>query len=150
MGTLSYNYWPVRSRGLLFIPPNKWSGHQRHRAKLLFDTYPEIETAYRKVIKVRRWFTPPKGRTTYQRTRDRKRKELQGLLDEFIGTGIEELGNIADTIRTHVGQILHYFIRKGANAKAEALNRDLQRFINANYGTRNPDHFLYRMKIHST
>lgn len=31
---------------------------------------------------------------------------------------------------------------------AEALNRNLQRFINMNYGTRNVDFFLYRTKIH--
>ncbi|RLD44888.1 MAG: transposase, partial [Bacteroidetes bacterium] len=42
----------------------------------------------------------------------------------------------------------HYFIAKETNAKAEALNQNLQRFINVNYGTRNIKFFLFRVKIH--
>ena len=53
-------------------------------------------------------------------------------------------------IKTHMGQILHYFVKKETNAKAEALNRNLQRFINVNYGARNTQYFLYRVKIHFT
>ena len=67
-----------------------------------------------------------------------------------MGTGIEGIENIADTIKTYIGQILRHFIRKETNAKAEALNRDLKRFINVNYGARNTDHFLYRVRIHFT
>jgi len=47
-----------------------------------------------------------------------------------------------------MGQIINYFIAKETNAKAEALNQNLQRFINVNYGARNSDFFLYRVKIH--
>ena len=140
----------ARSRGLLFITPNKWSEHQKQRAKLLFSKYPEIETAYHQVMKIRKWFTPPTGKTTYQKTRNRKRKELKVLLKEFTDSGIEEIQNIADSIKTHMGQILHYFVKKETNAKAEALNRNLQRFINVNYGARNTQYFLYRVKIHFT
>lgn len=138
----------ARSRTLLFIPSNKWSEHQKQRAKLLFYNYPEIKTAYSKVMKIRRWFTPPNAETTYQKTRDRKQKELVSLLNDFIESGIEEIKNIAHTIKTHMGQILHYFIKKETNARAEALNRNLQRFINVNYGARNNNYFLYRVKIH--
>ena len=72
------------------------------------------------------------------------------LLEEFTDSGIEEIQNIADSIKTHMGQILHYFVKKETNAKAEALNRNLQRFININYGARNTRYFLYRVKIHFT
>ena len=72
------------------------------------------------------------------------------LLKEFTDSGIEEIQNIADYIKTHMGQILHYFVKKETNAKAEALNRNLQRFINVNYGARNTQYFLYRVKIHLT
>ena len=44
------------------------------------------------------------------------------LLKEFTDSGIEEIQNIADYIKTHMGQILHYFVKKETNAKAEALN----------------------------
>ncbi len=56
--------------------------------------------------------------------------------------------NMASLLKRNAGQIVNYFINKETNAKAEALNRNLQRFINMNYGTRNVDFFLYRIKIH--
>ena len=97
----------ARSRTLLFLTPNKWSEHQKQRAKLLFSKYPEIETAYYKVIKIRKWFSPPTGNTTYQKTKDRKRKELQNLIKELVECGVKEMLNIEHTLKTHMGQILN-------------------------------------------
>lgn len=138
----------ARSRGLLFLLPGKWSVQQQQRAEILFEQYPEIKTAYRLVLKVRQWFTPPKGKTTYKKTRDLKEQSLKKLIVEFMQTGIEEMENTAYLLENNMAQILHYFIAKETNAKAEALNQNLQRFINVNYGARNTDFFLYRIKIH--
>jgi len=138
----------ARSRGLLFLQPHQWSDGQKERAQILFEHYPEIKTAYRLVLRIRQWFNPPKGRTTYQVTRDKKREQLIALIKELIKEGIDEIKNIAFLIKKNIGQIINYFIAKETNAKAEALNQNLQRFINVNYGARNSDFFLYRVKIH--
>lgn len=138
----------ARSRGLLFLLPNQWSEQQNQRAQILFEHYPEIKTAYRLVLRIRKWFTPPKGRMTYQRTRDKKKEQLITLIKEFVKSGIEEIKNIAFLLKRNIGQIINYFIAKETNAKAEALNQNLQRFINVNYGARNTDFFLYRVKVH--
>jgi len=138
----------ARSRGLLFSLPNEWGDQQKQRAEILFGQYPEIKTAYHLVLRVRRWFTPPKGRTTYNVTRKRKKGQLLEILKEFMRSNIEEMKNIAFLIRKNMGQIINYFIAKETNAKAEALNQNLQRFINVNYGARNSDFFLYRIKVH--
>ncbi len=138
----------ARSRGLLFLPPHQWSEHQKQRAQILFEHYPEIKTAYRLVLRIRQWFRPPKSNTTYRATRNRKKEQLITLMKEFIHTGIDELKNIAFLIKKNMEQIINYFIAKETNAKAEALNQNLQRFINVNYGARNTDFFLYRIKIH--
>ncbi len=53
-------------------------------------------------------------------------------------------------IKKNIGQITNYLIAKETNAKAEALNQNLQRFINVNYGARNSAFFLYRVKVHFT
>ena len=137
----------ARSRGLLFLLPNQWSIQQQQRAEILFKQYPEIKKAYYSVLRIRNWFTPPKGKITYQKTRDTKKQQLLALIKEFIKSGIEELKNIAFLLKKNISQIIHYFIAKETNAKAEALNQNLQRFINVNYGTRNSDFFLYRIKI---
>ncbi len=138
----------ARSRGLLFLLPDQWSVHQQQRAKVLFEQYPEIRTAYQLVLKIRQWFRPPKGKTIYRKTRDIKEKTLKALFVELMQTGIEEMENIAYLLENNLGQILNYFIAKETNAKAEALNQNLQRFINVNYGARNTDFFLYRIKTH--
>lgn len=36
----------VRSRYLLYISPEKWTESQQQRARILFENYPDIETAY--------------------------------------------------------------------------------------------------------
>lgn len=138
----------ARSRGLLFLLPNEWSDHQKQRAKILFEQYPEIKTAYRLVLRIRHWFSPPKGKTTYSVTRNKKKEQLNILLKELVQSGIDEMKNIAFLIKKNMGQIINYFIAKETNAKAEALNQNLQRFINVNYGARNSNFFLYRVKVH--
>lgn len=138
----------ARSRGLLFLLPNEWSDHQKQRAKILFEQYPQIKTAYHLVIRIRRWFSPPKGKTTYSVTRIKKKEQLKKLLKELVQSGIDEMKNIAFLIEKNMGQIINYFIAKETNAKAEALNQNLQRFINVNYGARNSNFFLYRVKVH--
>ena len=138
----------ARSRGLLFSLPNEWSDQQKQRAEILFEQYPEIKTAYYLVLRIRQWFTPPKGKTTYNVTRKRKKEQLLELLKKFKQSNIEEMKNIAFLMKKNMGQIINYFIAKETNAKAEALNQNLQRFINVNYGARNSDFFLYRIKVH--
>ncbi len=138
----------ARSRGLLFLLPKQWSEHQKERAKILFELYPEIKIAYQLVLGFRRWFVSPKGKTTYQTTRLKKQQQILQLIKDFINTGIDEIKNLAYLLNKNVEQILHYFIAKETNAKAEALNQNLQRFINVNYGARNSRFFLFRVKIH--
>lgn len=138
----------ARSRGLLFLSPHNWTEHQKQRAKVLFEHYPEIKTAFRLIQHLRQWFRPPKGKTTYQMTRDKKLQQINDLLKKFKQSSIEEMNNVALMIKRNMAEIINYFIAKETNAKAEALNQNLQRFINVNYGARNSDFFLYRVKIH--
>ena len=61
---------------------------------------------------------------------------------------VEDIRNIANFLRSNSTPILRYFYRRESNAKAEALNQNLQRFISVNYGARNSDFFLYRVALH--
>jgi len=136
----------ARSRGLLFLFPQQWSEQQKQRARVLFKHFPEIEKAYRAVIKIRIWYKPTIAKTSYKKTRDQKRIQIQIIIKDLIKSGIDELKNIAFMIKKNLNPILHYFIAKESNAKAEALNRNLQRFVNMNYGARNMQFFLFRIK----
>ena len=104
--------------------------------------------AYHLILRIRQWFKFPKGKTIYSVTRDKKKEKLKILIKELLISGIEEMKNAAYLLKRNMGQIVNYFIAKETNAKAEALNQNLQRFINVNYGARNSNFFLYRIKVH--
>ncbi|MFV0604595.1 MAG: transposase [Niabella sp.] len=48
-------------------------------------------------------------------------------------------------IGSHEQKIINYFIHGYTNAKAEAMNAKIQRFIASNYGIRDRDFFFYRL-----
>jgi transposase len=51
-------------------------------------------------------------------------------------------------IRKHEYEILNYFISGQTNARAENLNRKINRFISNNYGMKDKDFALYRAAIY--
>lgn len=136
----------AKSNRLLFKMPSTWSEPQKARAALLFKHYPEIHTAYKAVVELRQWYRPTKGKTSYKKTRFVKAKQLREIITDFKSTGISEIQNLANMINNHFTPIISYFIANETNAKAEALNSQIQRFIMANYGLRNTDFFLFRLK----
>ena len=70
------------------------------------------------------------------------------ITQEGMESKVEEIRNIANFLRSNSTPILRYFYRRENNAKAEALNQNLLRFISVNYGDRNSDFFLYRVALH--
>ena len=136
-----------RSRGLLFKRKTEWTDDQKERAKILFKQFPEIEEAYKYCLRIRKWYEPIRPRYS-----DRKYKikeaDLMLITQEGMESKVEEIRNIANFLRSNSTPILRYFYRRESNAKAEALNQNLQRFISVNYGARNTDFFLYRVALH--
>ena len=70
------------------------------------------------------------------------------ITKEGMESEVEEIRNIANFLRSNSTPILRYFYRRESNAKAEALNQNLRRFISVNYGARNTDFFHYRIALH--
>ena len=136
-----------RSRGLLFKRKTEWTDDQKERAKILFKQFHGIEEAYKYCQRIRKWYEPIRPHYS-----DRKYKikeaDLMLITKEGMESEVEEIRNIANFLRSNSTPILRYFYRRESNAKAEALNQNLQRFISVNYGARNTDFFLYRVALH--
>jgi len=132
-----------RSRGLLFKRKDEWKSRQKERASILFAKYPDLELAYQYITKLRKWYTI---NMITKDTRTYKKEKLDDWITTALSSGIRELKNTAGMITRNSGAILNYFIKKETNAKAEALNSRIQRFINVNYGARNRDYFLFRLE----
>lgn len=131
----------ARSRGLLFILPDKWSVHQKQRAEILFDNYPEIKEAYYLILQFRQWYRKPKTSINIRI----KEKQLIEWVNIVKDANIYEMDNLSNMIDTHMNYIINYFLKSETNAKAESLNSQIQRFLHVNYGARNTDYFLYRL-----
>lgn len=133
----------ARSRGLLFKLPHQWTNHQKVRAQILFETYPDINHAYLLVVQFRKWYE----KSSLQ---DRlvKEEQLNLLIAKMEDLEIYQLSNAASLIKRHEGVILNYFVAHQTNALAETINGIIQRFIRVNFGTKDLDFFLFRLKAY--
>jgi len=136
----------ARSRGLLFKIKSAWSESQQQRAGLLFKRYPKLKTVYHQLLAFRKWM----DKDQIGKAISIKKRQLLKWCKKAEATQIEELSNFVATVKTHSAFILNYFVYGATNAPAEALNRNIKRFIGINYGVRNSDYFFYRLKNHFT
>ena len=129
----------TRSRYLLAYTPDEWSEHQKERAKILFDMYPQLKTAYDLVHKLRTLF---KNKRLTKETAKPKLEEwctqaLDAKIDEFVAT--------VQTIQEREDEILNYFVNFQTNAAAESFNAKIKHFRAQLRGVSNKQFFLYRL-----
>jgi len=131
----------TRSRYLLFKRQASWTHSQQKRAQLLFETYPALQVAYQLCEQLRHWLD--------RKNIGKKEWELEKELIEWYEAAehqkLPEIENLIRLIGNNEQKIMNYFISGKTNAKAEAMNSKIQRFITANYGVRDTDFFMYRL-----
>lgn len=131
----------TRSRYLLFKRQANWTHTQQKRAQLLFETYPSLHTAYQLTEQLRHWLD--------RKNIGKKDWELEKELIEWYEVAeqqkLPEIENLIRLIGNNEQKIMNYFINGKTNAKAEAMNSKIQRFITSNYGVRDTDFFMYRL-----
>ena len=131
----------TKSRYLLFKKTETWTASQEKRAVLLFETFPQIEATYKLTQQIRNWF----NKTNVGKYEWQIEKELIHWYDNAEQQKLPEVENLIRLIGGHEQKIMNYFIAGKTNAKAEAINSKIQRFITANYGVRDKDFFFYRL-----
>jgi transposase len=144
----------ARSIHLLYKKRQGWSCSQTNRASVLFRLYPEIEKAYHLAISFREWYSKdnvykgnwddPKAGILHKRSVMQER--LCKWYKEVEIANVPEMLNFKALVQRHQGVILNYFIKGETNAKAEALNRIIQKIITNNVNTRNIDFAHFRLK----
>jgi transposase len=131
----------TRSRYLLFKRQENWTASQQKRASLLFETFPQIKSTYELTQQIRQWLDKENvGKYDWQIER-----ELIHWYDCAEQQKLPEIENLIRLIGSHEQKIMNYFKSGKTNAKAEAINSKIQRFITANYGVRDKDFFMYRL-----
>lgn len=131
----------TRSRYILFKRPEDWTVSQQKRANLLFETFPQLKTVYELTLQIRKWLDKENvGKYEWE-----IEKQLIHWYDCAEKAKLTEVENLIRLIGSHEQKIMNYFKTGKTNARAEAMNSKIQRFITANYGVRDKDFFLYRL-----
>ena len=128
----------ARSRYLLFKSPDKWTEKQKHRAKLIFERYPDIKKAYSLTHSLRMIFSK-------NSIKDAARLSLARWYNEVEESKFKSFNTIAATVYEHHEEILNFFINRSTNASAESFNAKIKGFRASLRGVTDMKFFLFRV-----
>ena len=128
----------ARSRYLLFKSAEKWTKSQKIRAKILFNHYPDIETAYNLTHRLRMIYAKSK-------TKGSALPKLALWYNDVEKAGYESFKTIAETIQANYDQILNFFNNRSTNASAESFNAKIKSFRAQLRGVSDVKYFLFRL-----
>lgn len=131
----------TRSRYLLMVSSNKWTDSQKTRARLLFERYPDIKTAYGLAHGLRMIFSNKNA------TKESGKKSLAEWFDKVTEFDDKNFNTIAATIFERQGEILNFFLHRETNASAESLNSRIKAFRAQLHGVVDVNFFLYRLSL---
>lgn len=119
-----------------------WSEDQNQRMKNLFLKYPKLEQAYQLTQEFKVWYSKDNTKKGYLQIN----KELSIWIEKLETSKIKQFDACSKMIQKHEEEIINYFKNPQTNAKAERLNGKIERFLSNNYGTKDLDFTLYRIK----
>jgi len=128
----------ARSRYLLFKSADKWTEKQKHRAKLLFELYPDIKKAYSLTHSLRMIFSK-------NTVKSAARLSLARWYNQVAESEFKSFNTIAATVYEHYEEILNFFINRSTNASAESFNAKIKSFRANLRGVVDIDFFLFRL-----
>ena len=129
-----------RVRYAITQSPNKWSENMKNTINQVFEKHNDLKTAYQISQNFKHWYD-------YQ-NHIKSKEELKNNLYKWYEQArqVKEFESVIKMIRKHENEILNFFLHGQTNAKAERLNGKIQRFISNNYGIKDKDFALYRIK----
>jgi transposase len=128
----------ARSRYLLFKSADMWTEKQKHRAKLIFELYPDIRKAYSLTHSLRMIFSN-------NSIKDAARLSLARWYNKVNESGFKSFNTISATVYEHHDEILNFFINRSTNASAESFNAKIKSFRTSLRGVSDMKFFLFRL-----
>lgn len=128
----------IRSRYLLFKSADKWTDRQKQRAAILFEEYPDIETAYGLCHSLRMIFSK-------NTIKDAARLAMARWYNKVDESRLHSFNVIAATFYEHYDEILNFYNNRSSNAMAESFNAKIKLFRANLRGVADKKFFLYRI-----
>lgn len=128
----------IRSRYLLFKSADKWTDRQKQRAAILFEEYPDIQTAYGLCHSLRMIFTK-------NTIKNAARLSMARWYNKVEKAGFHSFNIIAATFYEHYEEILNFYNNRSSNALAESFNAKVKLFRANLRGVADKKFFLFRI-----
>ena len=129
----------TRSKHILTKSADKWSERQKERARILFDSYPQLRELYSLLCQLRAVFSNKKC------TREEGQKKLHKWYKAVAACTNREMKAARDQIKQREEDVLNYFNARSTNASAESLNAKLKSFRAQWRGVADFEYFMYRL-----
>lgn len=123
------------------VPGNCWAPSQKERARLLFELYPDLKTAYSLCHSLRMIFNNKNA------TPDSAHESLKEWYNKVTEFNDNNFNTVSATIYTREKEIVNYFIDRQTNASAESLNAKIKNFRVQLGGVVDVKFFLYRLSL---
>lgn len=127
----------ARSRYIIAKKEKQWTESQKQRAGILFSKYPQLEIAYRNVIKLRAFYE-----LKYQMD---AMVQLKEWIDNTRKLGIKQFNSVTNSIENHFETVLNFFWLRSTNANAESFNSKIKLFRANQRGVTDTKFFLFRL-----
>lgn len=128
----------ARSKHIMTRNRSKWNDTQRRRAEILFERYPQLETAYNLSMKLTDIYNE---RTTASVAR----LKLARWYNELERFDPVRFKTVIDTFTTHNDTIINYFNDRLTNASAESFNAKIKDLRRQFRGISDTAFFLFRL-----
>ena len=127
----------ARSKYILAKKSEKWTENQQERAAVLFNVYPQLKKAYEHTMYFRgiyELYNPKIARDAFIKWH--KDTFMKKYTHFYIS---------ANSIQSHLENILHFFINRHTNANAESFNSKIKLFRANLRGVSDISFFLFRL-----
>jgi transposase len=131
----------TRSRYLLMTSSDNWTDSQKTRARLLFERFPEMKTAYGLTHSLRMIFSNKEA------TKDSAAESLKRWYNKVTDYDNDAFNTVSATIYQREDEVLNYFVYRSTNASAESLNAKIKAFRAQLRGVIDVEFFLYRLSL---
>lgn len=128
----------AKSRYLLFKHKSKWTSQQRQRAELLFERYPDIETAYERYLELVEIY----NKNTVKEVAAGKLAHWYNRVEKM---GMPNFRTVIETMQNNYLSVLNYFEKRSTNASAESFNAKIKAFRTQFRGGRDMAFFMFRL-----
>ena len=122
---------------LLQKPANQLTDDEFKKLQPCFEAFPEVKVAWKIIHQLRKIY--------WQKNWKKAESQLRKVVWLCEQSCIDEMKDLAKTLKRRKEHILNYYISKTTNAKTEALHSRFEMLKRQHYGIRNIERFSKRL-----